>query len=293
MKSNIRNDLLSEGFTLAPNSAELVAHVKQIPDETLLALRQGIAAMQPDLHSSEIVQACMQQIRQVLPSEFVVLGLYKPLHRRDFTDSASKLHKDDVRIDLEDVRRALFPMDLDSGMRVFDRYLAFLEEVRKQYPALELPCSLDMLQNVLRAGDVNDLTRVVFNAIEDYNKGCCCEDQLVFDNVNMWIPRDAKQLVLLPLCHSCDLPYPSNEAVAHKVRTELQHHFRYSPQGSAVIFFGQSILHQALVGPESSFGSGSLEGRFLTLVPRTHALEGTLRVCVDTDEEAMLYQLDL
>jgi hypothetical protein len=135
-----------------------------------------------------------------------------------------------------------------------------------------------------------DFTRRVIGAVQ---RGGDSADELVFDSVNVWVPRGPKRLVFLPIERGLGLHYPLRTKDADGLAA-CAHDLQASSEGVSVIFHGQSVFHQALVGPEFSHEGGSLEGRYLTLslASRTHA--GALRVEIGRvdgegdDEESFL-----
>merc|ERR1712039_790320 len=106
------------------------------------------------------------------------------------------------------------------------------------------------------------------------------DDELVFSNVNVWIPKEKKRLAFLPLDMSNDVDYPLCAGDRKRLETDLAGCFQSFRSGLALVFFGQSILHQALIGPEFDCSGGSVEGRYLTLSTRKLAHDGSLRNCV-------------
>lgn len=272
----LRRHLLSEGFTAAPNSSELVDIVSRIPERGIDTLRR--VTMPPGAHSSLMVTACLAQLKQALPCQSIVLGPYKLRARTCAADNASRLHKDDVLLTLGDVTTALFPLPAhnipgacgDEGR--FDRYESFCAAASREHPSLELPpCPV-------ARSDLSGLTMEIIRSVRRYNEmQSAAEDELLFDNVNVWIPRDTKQLVLLPLAHSRELQYPLGPEHVESLKTRLAGEFQALPKGAALVFFGQSLLHQALMGGHFDCGSGSVEGRYLVLTTRTHAHRGALR----------------
>merc|ERR1712014_307640 len=94
----------------------------------------------------------------------------------------------------------------------------------------------------------------------------------------------------LPFAYSRQIQYPFDVACAKdavKLQTELRHKFEAFPQETVHIFFGQSVLHQALVGEGYEHGSGSLEGRYLTLAPRRCIDRGSLRISIAGFDEQL------
>ena len=277
----LQEHLKSEGFTAAPNSLELRKLVRQISEPEIDALRR--TPVLPDLHASRIIDACLGQLRQVLPASSVVLGLYKSRARTCRADNASQLHKDDVLLTEGEVTKALFPLQAhaDGHDGIFDRYRRFCAEARQRHPSLVLPpCPAAW------SGEQSGLTREVISSVRRHNERLSdAGDELVFDNVNVWIPRDTKQIVLLPLACSSELQYPLGADDVERLKTSFAGRGQALRQGASLIFYGQSLLHQALIGQHFDCGSGSLEARFLLLTPRKHAHRGSLRDQVHTDRE--------
>jgi len=267
--AQIRDHLFVHGFTVALDSHELREAVRLMGDEDLDVLRRS--RMTPSLHGSSMARGAVAQLRRILPDAFAVLGLYKARTRKTNADHAACLHKDDVLLTEDEVRLSLFPQDASTGDDLFERYLEFCGDARRAYPSLELPCAPDN-------GDVRALTRDLVEGVRRYNAGCARrDDELRFDNINLWIPRDTKQLVLLPLSHSQGLRYPLGSAEVEMLEGRHKAEFRASPRNSALVFFGQSLLHQALLGPEFDCGTGSVEGRYLALTTQKQAHSGSLR----------------
>ena len=274
--AELRRHLICEGFTAAPDSFELVKIVSRIPERDIDTLRR--VTMPPGAHSSHMVTACLAQLKQALPCRSILLGPYKLRARTCAADTASRLHKDDVLLTLGDVATALFPPPAhdipgasgDEGR--FEHYESFVADAARKHPSLELPpCAV--------AGcDLSGLTREIIRAVRRYNEmQSAAADELVFDNVNVWIPRDTKQLVLLPLARSRELQYPLYPEHVAALKTRFAGQFVALPRGAAIVFFGQTLLHQAWMGRHSDCGSGSVEGRYLVLTPRKHAHRGALR----------------
>ena len=276
----LQRHLMTEGFTAAPNSSELVDIVSRIPEHDIDTLRR--VTMPPGVHSSRMVTACLTQLKQALPSGSILLGPYKLRARTCRADNASRLHKDDVLLTSSDVSTALFPPQAHSTQAYCApgcgdegwcaHYESFRADAAREHPSLELPpCPV-------ARSDSCGLTREIIHSVRRYNETQSArEDELIFDNVNVWIPRDTKQIVLLPLSHSCELQYPLCPDHAERLKTSLAGKFQALPRGAALVFFGQSLLHQALMGRHFDCGSGSLEGRYLVLTPRKHAHRGSLR----------------
>jgi hypothetical protein len=268
----LRRHLMSEGFTAAPHSSELIGVVSRMPACDIDMLRR--VTMPPGAHSSPMVTACLAQLRQVLPRGAIVLGPYKLRARTCAADNASRLHKDDVLLTLGDVATALLPPpapDLACACGGFDHYESFRAHAAREHPSLELPpCPV-------ARSDPSSLAREIVRSVRRYNEGNAREDELLFDNVNVWIPRDTKQLVLLPLVPSRELQYPLCPEDVERLKARLAGEFRALPRGVALVFFGQSLLHQALMGRHFDCGSGSVEGRYLVLTPRKYAHRGSLR----------------
>lgn len=270
----LRRHLISEGFTAAPDSSELVDVVRSIPEADIDTLRR--VTMPPGAHSSRMVTACLAQLMQALPRRSILLGPYKLRARTCAADTASRLHKDDVLLTSGDVATALFPAHNMSGAGSdegrSERYESFCAAAAREHPSLELP------PYAAARNDLSGLTKEIIRAVRRHNEmQSAADDELVFDNVNVWIPRDTKQLVLLPLPHSRELQYPLCPEHVAALKTRLAGQFVALPRGAAMIFFGQSLLHQAWMGCHSDCGSGSVEGRYLVLTPRKHAHRGALR----------------
>lgn len=87
-------------------------------------------------------------------------------------------------------------------------------------------------------------------------------------------------MFFLPLDISIGVDYPLRADDRKRLETDLSGQFQTFRSGVALVFFGQSVLHQALIGPEFDCSEGSLEGRYLTLGTRRHAQNGALRNCV-------------
>jgi len=272
----LREHLMAEGFTAAPNSVELVEMVGRIAEQDIDALRRS--PMPPGVRSWRVVDACIAQLRRTLPSTSIVLGLYKARARTCREDNASSLHKDDVLLTEGEVTKALFPllatvMASNEEGGFFHRYKSFCADANRSYPSLQLPsCPID------RGVDLGGLTRELICSIRRYNEEQSDrEEELVLDNVNVWIPRDTKQILVLPLAYSRELPYPLSSGHVETLKGSFADKFQALPKGAALVFFGQSLLHQALIGHHFDCGSGSLEGRYLVLTPRRHARRGSLR----------------
>lgn len=235
------------------------------------------------MHSSSIVAAAVKQLRQILPSGLAVLGHYKARVRQLRVDHAGSIHKDDVLLTEDDVRLALFPPLSDSAADVnLVRYEQFCADARHAYPTLNLPCPCDVLESIVQSGDLRGLARQVIASIQRYNAEVSSpEKELVLDNVNVWIPIDSKQLVMLPLPLSEGIQYPLLRGDIEVLETRFRSEFKAVRAGVALVFFGQSILHQALIGPSFDTGGGSLEGRYLVLTTRAEAHGGALRNRVD------------
>ena len=288
----LHEHLMAKGFTAACNSSELVELVRGIPEPDVESLRRN--PMPPGTQSARIVDACIAQIKRALPAGSIVVGLYKSRARICSVDNASRLHKDDVLLTPEEVTKALFPWQqahstpsADDALfdrcrelcpdarqsHPLDRYRGFCADARQSHPLLDLPSC-----PVARSGDLSGWTRELIGSIRRYNEQQADrEEELIFDNVNIWIPRDTKQITMLPLSYSCELDYPLSQEHVERLTTSCAQQFQALPQGAALVFFGQSVLHQALMGEGFDCGSGSLEGRYLVLTPRRHAHTGSLR----------------
>merc|ERR1712043_75838 len=112
------------------------------------------------------------------------------------------------------------------------------------------------------------------------------DDAIVLDNVNVWIPRAGKQLAFLPLGRSVDIPYPFAAPADVAMMFDAVQELEAFSRGNALIFFGQCVLHQALIGPGFDLDGGSLEGRYLVLTPRRLTRKGALRVSINRSSEA-------
>jgi hypothetical protein len=276
----LQEHLTAKGFTAAPNSTELVSIVHRISEQDIDILRR--TPMPPGIQSWHLVKACITQLSQMLPSTCVTLGLYKARARTCREDNASRLHKDDVLLTEADVTKALFPSQACmqafatpfDDEQMFARYTDFCADARQTHPSLELPSC-----PATRGADLSGVTRELISSVRRYNeKQTAREDELIFDNVNVWIPRDTKQLIMLPLVYSCELQwYPLCPDHVERVKTSFAGKFEALPKGAALIFYGQSLLHQALTGQGFDCGSGSVEGRYLVLTTRRHAHSGSLR----------------
>lgn len=274
----LRKHLVSMGFTAAPNSMQLVEIVGRISEHDVDALRRN-PVLPPSIDCSRMVDACIAQLKRVLPSSSLVLGVYKSRARICDSDNASRLHKDDVLLTEGDVTKALFPHNSQTRStplddeRLFDRYDQFCADVRRNHPSLELPSC-----RAASRGDLSGFTRQLISSVQSYNeKRSDRKDELIFDNVNVWIPRDSKRIVLLPRAYSQDLQYPLSSHHIERLKSSLADKFQALPEGAALVFFGQSLLHQALMGESFDCGTGSLEGRYLVLSSRRHAHRGSLR----------------
>lgn len=285
--------LAGVGFTCAIDSAALVQAVRSLPEPTLRAL--GRQRMLPEMHEAEVTRSSIAQLRQMLRGHAVV-GLYKSRFRAstggNLEQSACRIHLDDVKLTELHVRLALFPM-LRAGEEavvlpprvdeILARYEEFFVDVAAAFPSVCLPPSSDLRQEAVSELALLDFTRRVIKAAQ---RGAG-DDELVFDNVTVWVPRGDKRLVLLPIGCGRGFQYPLGTNDAEGLRG-CADDLEASALGAAVVFHGQSVWHQALVGPGHSHEGGSLEGRYLTLSPvcRTHA--GALRVrmdCFGSDDE--------
>lgn len=271
----LQTHLASMGFTAAPNSIELVDLVSHIPEPDIDGLRRTYT-LPPGVPTARLVKACVAQLERVAPPGALVMGVYKSRARIRDVDNASSLHKDDVLLTEDEVTKALFPSraPADDGGGAFDRYESFCAAARQAHPTLGLPPSPGAW-----SADLSAFTRELVGSVRRYNETLPdAEDELILDNVNVWIPRDSKRIAVLPLSDSSQLQYPLEPGRdVDKLKSGLAEKFQALPQGAALIFYGQSVLHQALLGDDFDCGSGSLEGRYLMLTPRKYAHRGSLR----------------
>lgn len=279
----LRRQLLADGFTAAPYSAQLMEAMRELCPEQLETMRRS--RMPPGMHSSHVAAVSIMQLRSVLPSQSAVLGLYKARVRSCKPDHSGCLHKDDVLLSENEVRLALFPPCSEASpdeAGFFDRFVGFRADALQAHgSSFDLPNS-EALERAARSGDIGGLTNDLIESIRRYNKvQSSASEELVFDSINVWIPMDSKQLALLPLELSEQFPYPLGAVNVEMLRRDFADRFQTFERGSALIFYGQSLLHQALLGPGAEPGSGSLEGRYLLLSARKHAQSGALRDRLD------------
>lgn len=290
----LRSHLSTKGFTVAPDSEKLIAAVQAMSREELNSLVK--ATMLPALYSADVIHQSLAQLRGTLPTQYSVLGPFKARYR-NAPDSAAMLHKDTIQVTQHDVRNCLFPMpDATSELSCAykKRYQVWKDELSVKHSGLKLP--VPPSSSGLVSNDLSDLTAEIITAIRDFNSAQAHPgDELVFEVVNVWIPRDVKRLIFFPLDVSIGIDYPLRDVDISKVQAAEKSLQSFS-SGSALFFFGQSILHQAFMPPgseladgvseqtmrnlETTQGDGSLEGRYLLVVQRAKSHAGSLPLAI-------------
>merc|ERR1712061_386031 len=90
-----------------------------------------------------------------------------------------------------------------------------------------------------------------------------------------------KQIAVLPFEHSALLRFEhgTRPSVEEIEAAGFKHHFQTFGKGIATMFFGRYVLHQAISG------EGSMETRYLVLVPRrsTHRFSACRESCISRD----------
>jgi len=302
----LRDHLLTRGFTAAPHSAELVGMLNEVHRDDLhqagadfgrcVGLSAGqledferFGFLSPPI--ARVVRASVTQLEAVLPADSVVLGAVEGTFRKGVVGGIGWLHHDEHRTSLVHLEQALFPSSLRCRLGkeasvitddVFHNYNRFAARMMQEHPKLVLPDASECV--VAESQDdgtgLDDAIRTfshrVIAALQAFNraKAALDEDELVLDIVNVWIPKADKQIAVLPFEFSKAAVYehdtrPSvEEAEAAGFKDEFQTFCR----GTAVLFFGRYVLHQAAEGPEFiKCWHGSMETRYLVLTPRKSA----------------------
>eukprot|EP00929_Paragymnodinium_shiwhaense_P070970 TRINITY_DN36051_c0_g1_i3.p1 TRINITY_DN36051_c0_g1~~TRINITY_DN36051_c0_g1_i3.p1 ORF type:complete len:384 (-),score=72.25 TRINITY_DN36051_c0_g1_i3:212-1363(-) len=296
--------LLSRGFTASPSSRELVGLLNEVPAEDLIEVgseyRKCIGLSKQQLldvkqcslspYVASIVLASVAQLESILPKDALVLGPLEGTFRGQ-RGGISWLHNDEHRTAAVHLGQTLFPL-LRPGLCVelaeslaadmFQNYAALKGRLVGAFPELHLPEPfawdddgeasdwtdvLPSLQERLRS-----LTDGVIAAIDEYNATRkCSEDALVLDFVNVWIPMERKQLVLLPVEHSRGAIFQKDTrpSVEEVQSAGYKDDFEAFAVGTSVMFFGRYVLHQVADGPEfTKCDKGSMETRYLVILPR-------------------------
>lgn len=320
-----RKHLKYHGFTAAPNSAELTRLLNETPLEELHRASSdfkscvGLSLEQLDsqhfgafnFHIARIVLASQTQLQLILPPDAVVLGLIEGTYRGQ-RGGIGWLHNDEHRTSEVHLEHVLFPSLCAQASGVpmrprlddfFLHYNDFESRMGVLFPHLRLPKASEWLAECGCADvdeidlgdlDLRDFTLRIIASITRYNdwhyESGRLEEELILDVANIWIPKAAKQLALVPLEFSRGLHFRRDTRPSPKEVEEgnYTHHVQaFSPQ-TALVFFGRYVLHQAAEGPEfARCEHGSSESRYLVLAPKrcTHLYSSCRASCISRWQE--------
>lgn len=307
----MRDQFQNLGFSAAPGGGELVRIINELPEESLqhagadfrncvgLSLGQlsdaGASRLNPLI--ARLVCNSMEQLRMLLPDGCVILGPLEGTFRGQ-RGAISWVHLDENRTSEAYLQQALFPLprsevDLDAssdqrGERLLHHYHEVKAEAATCFPGLKLPepsCSTTV--GPVPELDLQALTYEFAEAVKDYNRQQGSTDNhLLLDFVNVWIPRDSKQIALLPLCHYARFRNETRPSIEEMVAAGFQDKFQAFSFQIPVMFSGRFVLHQAAEGPGFvKCELGSLETRYLVLMRQrsAHRFAGFRPSCLSDD----------
>lgn len=282
-----REHLEHSGFTAAPCSDRLIRRLREVPEEQLgnarwdfkkcvgrskLALSHACSAIALNPHITIILNEAREQLQTLLPTDAVVVGLVEGAYRHG---GISWLHFDEIRNSDQYVQQVLFPSATEQGPEEpqnaatynFDHYHEVRMLIEAAFPGLSWP-SAELVYD--KEGETQ-IVEHIKAAILKYNSSQDrLGDPLAFECINVWIPKAEKQIALLAPEHLKDSKfYDTRPSVEEIEKAGFQDSFESFGRGVSTFFFGRYVLHQAAEGPQFTLSEGSMEMRYLVLLPQS------------------------